>query len=129
MASTKILGNSSTAESKRKLYNLSSLPIFQVTHIISQAQALKNIAAILKEAGTDFSKIMKLNVYLKSYADFAPMNEVYITHFGAVKPVSVFRLCGVCLLVNMLQARICVAVLDLPLDAIVEMECIALCPA
>jgi len=65
---------------------------------------------VLAAAGSDFSKIVKLNVYLKSYADFEAMNEVYITHFGDVKP-----------------ARTCVAVLELPFNAIVEMECTALC--
>ncbi|KIN06100.1 hypothetical protein OIDMADRAFT_17158 [Oidiodendron maius Zn] len=74
------------------------------------AQTLKNIAAVLEAAGSDFSKIVKLNVYLKSYSDFEAMNEVYITHFGDVKP-----------------ARTCVAVLELPFNAIVEMECTALC--
>ena len=28
-------------------------------------------------------------MFLKDYADFVPMNEVYITYFGEVKPVSV----------------------------------------
>lgn len=56
-----------------------------------QAQTLKNIAAVLEAAGSDFSKVVKLNVYLKSWADFAPMNEEYITHFGDVKPVSMKR--------------------------------------
>jgi enamine deaminase RidA (YjgF/YER057c/UK114 family) len=55
---------------------------------IVQTQTLKNIAAVLEAAGSDFSKIVKLNVYLKSYSDFEAMNEVYITHFGDVKPVS-----------------------------------------
>lgn len=52
---------------------------------------------MLEAAGSDFSKIVKLNVYLKSFADFQAMNEEYITHFGDVKPVSrVLRaeLCG-----------------------------------
>jgi len=75
------------------------------------ALTLKNIAAVLEAAGSDFTKIVKLNVYLKSFSDFAAMNEEYITHFGDIKP-----------------ARTCVAVLDLPFGAIVEMECIALCP-
>ncbi|KAG0652175.1 Enamine imine deaminase [Hyphodiscus hymeniophilus] len=73
-------------------------------------QTLKNIRAVLEAAGSDFTKIVKLNVYLKDYKDFAPMNEVYITHFPGVKP-----------------ARTCVAVLDLPFNAIVEMECTAIC--
>jgi len=75
------------------------------------AKTLQNIAAVLEAAGSDFSKIVKLNVFLKDYADFVPMNEVYITHFGDIKP-----------------ARTCVGVLELPFGAIVEMECIALCP-
>jgi 2-iminobutanoate/2-iminopropanoate deaminase len=51
---------------------------------------LKNLAAVLEAAGSNFSKIVKLNVYLKSYDDFVPMNEVYISHFGEVKPVGSF---------------------------------------
>jgi hypothetical protein len=51
---------------------------------------------VLAAAGSDFSKIVKLNVYLKSYADFEAMNEVYITHFGDVKPVSAIFSCGAC---------------------------------
>ena len=57
--------------------------------MIGKEQTLKNIKAVLEASGSDFSKIVKLNVYLKNYADFVPMNEVYITHFGDVKPVSV----------------------------------------
>jgi enamine deaminase RidA (YjgF/YER057c/UK114 family) len=57
--------------------------------MIGKEQTLKNIKAVLEASGSDFSKIVKLNVYLKNYADFVPMNEVYITHFGYVKPVSV----------------------------------------
>jgi len=72
-------------------------------------QALKNIAAVLEAPGSGFSNIVKLNVYLKSLGDFVATNEAYITHFPGVKP-----------------ARTCVAVLDLPLNAIVEIECIAL---
>jgi enamine deaminase RidA (YjgF/YER057c/UK114 family) len=39
-------------------------------------QPLRNIAAVLAAAGSDFSKIVRLNVYLKSYADFVPMDKV-----------------------------------------------------
>jgi len=63
----------------------------------SQAQTLKNIAAVLEAAGSDFTKIVKLNVYLKSYSDFVEMNEVYITHFGEVKPVSTTWFLTLCL--------------------------------
>lgn len=50
---------------------------------------------MLEAAGSDFTKVLKFNVYLKTYEDFAPMNEVYITHFPGVKPVSdLLRSCG-----------------------------------
>ena len=49
---------------------------------------MKNITAVLEAAGTDFSKIVKLNVYLKTYEDFGEMNEIYLGWFGDVKPVS-----------------------------------------
>ncbi|KUJ21023.1 endoribonuclease L-PSP [Mollisia scopiformis] len=73
-------------------------------------QTLKNIKAVLEEAGSSFEKILKLNVYIKDFGDFKAMNETYITHFPGRKP-----------------ARTCVAVADLPFNAIVEMECTALC--
>jgi|SRR5690625_2097024 len=40
-------------------------------------QVLKNIQAILEEAGTDFSKVVKFTIYLASMDDFAMVNEIY----------------------------------------------------
>ncbi|RDW83147.1 hypothetical protein BP5796_04638 [Coleophoma crateriformis] len=63
------------------------MPVFsRAIKANGMAQTFKNIVAILEAAGSDFTQIVKLNVYLKSYDDFGPMNGVYITHFGDPKP-------------------------------------------
>ncbi|HIT90913.1 MAG TPA: RidA family protein [Candidatus Merdenecus merdavium] len=72
------------------------------------AQSLENVKAILEEAGTDLSKVIKTTVFLKDLADFAPMNEVYGTYFTENCP-----------------ARSCFQVAKLPMDALVEIEVIA----
>ena len=73
-------------------------------------QVLKNIEAILKEAGLSLNRVVKSEVFLKDFNDFAAMNEVYATFFpGDVKP-----------------ARITVEVSRLPRDVLVEIGCVAL---
>lgn len=49
-------------------------------------QVLKNLAAILKGAGSGLSLVIKTTVYLVDMADFPAMNEVYAKHFAAHKP-------------------------------------------
>ena len=71
-------------------------------------QSLKNIGAILKEAGMDYDNVVKTTVFLADMADFAEMNEVYASFFEGVCP-----------------ARSAVAVKTLPKEARVEIECIA----
>ena len=71
-------------------------------------QSLTNLGNILKEAGSDYSKVMKTTVFLADIADFAAMNGVYAQFFQAPYP-----------------ARSAVAVKDLPKGALVEIECIA----
>jgi 2-iminobutanoate/2-iminopropanoate deaminase len=72
-------------------------------------QVLKNIEAILKEAGLSLNRVVKTEVYLKDFNDFASMNEVYATFFpGDVKP-----------------ARVTVEVSRLPRDVLIEIGCIA----
>ena len=68
---------------------------------------IKNIAAILQAAGSDFAGVVKVNVFLTDMANFADMNAVYEKHFLS-KP-----------------ARSCVAVKQLPKGVPVEIECIA----
>ena len=71
-------------------------------------QAMKNIEAILKEAGTDFSKVVKTTCFLADMGDFAKFNAIYAEYFTS-KP-----------------ARSCVAVKTLPANFLVEVEVIAL---
>lgn len=70
--------------------------------------ALKNLKAVLKEAGADLSNIVKTTVFLKDLADFATVNQIYGTYFDTEYP-----------------ARSCVQVAKLPLDGLVEIECVA----
>ena len=71
-------------------------------------QSLKNLGSILKEAGSDYSKVIKTTVFLADMADFMAMNEVYSSFFNVPFP-----------------ARSAVAVKELPKGALVEIECIA----
>ncbi len=71
-------------------------------------QVLKNIAAILTEAGTDFDHVVKTTCFLADMNDFVPFNEVYATAFSAEFP-----------------ARSAVEVARLPRDVKVEVEVIA----
>lgn len=73
-------------------------------------RVLKNLAAVLEAAGSDLTKVVKCNVYLKSMNDFAAMNEVYARHFAGDTP----------------PARATVEVARLPKDALVEIDCVAL---
>ena len=72
------------------------------------AQSLKNVQAILAEAGLDFSHLVKSTVFIKDMNEFAQINEVYAEFFGENKP-----------------ARACVEVARLPKDVKVEIEVIA----
>ena len=70
-------------------------------------QVVKNIGAVLTEAGSSFEKVVKTTCFLAYISDFAAFNEVYAAYFTG-KP-----------------ARSCVAVKDLPKGALVEVEVIA----
>lgn len=75
------------------------------TTIEEQAeQCCRNVEAVLKEAGTDMSHVIKTTCFLAEIADFKVFNEVYAKHFVS-KP-----------------ARSCVAVKDLPAGALCEVE-------
>lgn len=78
------------------------------TTIEEQAeQVMKNLAAILKEAGTDMTKAVKTTCFLADMGDFAKFNEIYGNYF-TTKP-----------------ARSCVAVKTLPKNVLCEVEVIA----
>lgn len=72
------------------------------------AQSLKNVRAILSEAGAALSDVVKVVVYLKDLNDFQAVNEVYAEFFTENCP-----------------ARSCFQVAKLPMDALVEIEAIA----
>jgi 2-iminobutanoate/2-iminopropanoate deaminase len=75
----------------------------------SQAQqVMKNLAEVLRAAGSDFSKVIKCSIFLDSMDDFGVVNEVYGAFFTENPP-----------------ARETVAVQTLPKNVLVEISCIA----
>jgi 2-iminobutanoate/2-iminopropanoate deaminase len=72
-------------------------------------RVMKNLAGILKAAGSGLEKVVRSTVFLKNMGDFAAMNEVYGKHFTAEPP-----------------ARSTVEVARLPKDVLVEIDVIAL---
>ncbi len=71
-------------------------------------QVMKNLGAVLKQAGSSFDKTIKTVCFLADMGDFAKFNEIYGKYFTS-KP-----------------ARSCVAVKTLPKNVLVEVECVAL---
>jgi 2-iminobutanoate/2-iminopropanoate deaminase len=71
-------------------------------------QAMKNVEAILTEAGASLASVVKTTVFLKDMNDFAAMNEVYGEFFKENPP-----------------SRSTVEVARLPKDVRVEIEAIA----
>jgi len=83
----------------------------KVTAVGIEAQAeqvLKNLGAVLKASGSDLSKVLKTTVFMQNLEEFPKMNAVYERAFAGHKP-----------------ARSTVQVARLPLDVLVEIECIA----
>jgi 2-iminobutanoate/2-iminopropanoate deaminase len=72
------------------------------------AQALKNMQSVLLAAGADLSKVAKTTVFLKNISDFQAMNAVYAQFFSQHRP-----------------ARSAVEAANLPKDALIEIEAIA----
>ncbi|HIR31919.1 MAG TPA: RidA family protein [Candidatus Faecousia faecavium] len=70
--------------------------------------SMKNMGAILKEAGCDYSNIIKTTIFLTDMNDFAVVNEIYKSYFDGNYP-----------------ARSCIQVAKLPLNGLVEIECMA----
>lgn len=77
--------------------------------IVSQThQSLKNVKAVLEEAGATLDNVVKVTVLMKNLGDFATMNEVYDEYFSLSKP-----------------ARAAYEVSKLPKDVLIEIEAIA----
>ena len=78
------------------------------TTIEEQAeQVMKNLGAVLEEAGSSYEKTVKTTCFLADMNDFAAFNEVYGKYFTG-KP-----------------ARSCVAVKTLPKNVLCEVEAVA----
>ena len=75
-------------------------------------QLLANMAALLESEGASLSAVVKTTVFLRHMSDYAVMNDAYVEAFGDHRP-----------------ARAAVAVADLPLGALVEIEAWAFAPA
>lgn len=72
-------------------------------------RVMRNLRAVLEAAGSGLDRVVKSNVYLADMNDFATMNEVYGRFFLKEPP-----------------ARTTIQAARLPLDALVEIEMIAL---
>ncbi|HEX9934215.1 MAG TPA: RidA family protein [bacterium] len=103
-------------ESGRLVFASGQLPVDPTTGnvveggIETQTEwVLKNLEAVLSEAGSGLSKAVKTMVFLKNMDDFAVMNRIYVTFFKTQPP-----------------ARSTVQVARLPKDVLIEIECVAL---
>lgn len=70
-------------------------------------QVMENLKAILTEANTDFTKVVKFTIYLDSMEDFAVVNEVYGSYLNKPYP-----------------ARATIEVSRLPKDVAVEIDAV-----
>lgn len=68
-------------------------------------QAMANLRGLLEGAGASLDDVVKTTVFLTSMGDYAAMNETYMAAFGDHRP-----------------ARSAVAVAELPIGALVEVE-------
>ena len=77
------------------------------------AQVMENIAAILKESGCGWDRVVRTKVFLTRRADFDDMNQIYASHFPSGKFPA--------------RTTLCVHALPRP-DFLVEVECEAILP-
>jgi len=71
-------------------------------------QVMKNISAVLEEAGSSLGNILKASIFIVDFGHFAAMNEVYARHVGPDFP-----------------ARATIEIAGLPSGALVEIEVVA----
>ena len=98
------------------LYTAGQIPIDPATNTVVQGdiktqtrQVLHNLEEILRAGGASLNSVIKTTVFLKDMNDFKEMNEVYASKF----------------VTDPRPARQAVQVARLPLDAMVEISCIA----
>jgi len=71
-------------------------------------RSLENLSIVLADVGLTLQDVVKTTVYLKNMDDFQGMNKVYAEMFQGHKP-----------------SRTTISIKQNPLDALVEIECIA----
>ena len=76
---------------------------------VQARRVFENLKAVLTEAHTDFSRVVKATVYLTDLADFQSLNTIYAEYFGEHKP-----------------ARTTVGVSQLPRGSKVEIDLVAI---
>ena len=97
------------------IYTSGVIPVNPVTGEIPEGidaqadQAIGNLCALLKEAGTSPENVIKTTVFIKEMDDFAKVNAVYAKYFVTDCP-----------------SRSCVEVARLPKDVLIEIEAIAI---
>ncbi len=97
------------------VYTSGQLPLDPITKEMPESiqeqtkVSLENVKAVLEKAGLQLSDVVKTTVYLDDITEFSLMNEVYATFFEAPYP-----------------ARSAFEVANLPLDAKVEIEVVAI---
>lgn len=105
---------SQAIETNGMLFISGQIPVNPATGTVPEGitaqteQVLKNVEAILKEAGYGFENVIKTTCLLSDIANFKPMNEVYAKYYTKDCP-----------------ARAAFAVKDLPMGVLVEIETIA----
>jgi len=77
--------------------------------VVQAEQVMRNLTAVLAEAGAAWDTVVKTTIFLADMADFQRVNEVYARHLGDARP-----------------ARSTVAVAGLPRNVRVEIEAVAL---
>ena len=106
---------SQAIENNGMLFVSGQIPVDPATGKIAETieeqteQVLKNIGAILEEAGYTYADVVKTTCLLSDMANFKPMNEVYARYFNENPP-----------------ARAAFAVKALPMGVMVEIESIAI---
>lgn len=71
--------------------------------------ALDNLCEVLEAAGSDLDHVLRTSIFLKNVEDFAVVNSIYKEYFTGEKP-----------------ARTCLQIAKIPLDALVEIEAVAI---
>ena len=105
---------SQAIEANGMLFISGQIPVNPATGTVPEGitaqteQVLKNVEAILKEAGYGFENVIKTTCLLSDIANFKAMNEVYAKYYTKDCPT-----------------RAAFAVKDLPMGVLVEIETIA----